>query len=92
MSRDLTKGSVIQNLLAMSVPTMLGMLGQTLYDVVDLFWIGRISGSAVAGVALFSSIFWLVEVLNEVIGVSSIALITQSFGAGDKARTARVIE
>ncbi|MBU0927511.1 MAG: MATE family efflux transporter [Spirochaetes bacterium] len=92
MHRDLTKGSVVGNLLAMSVPTMFGMLGQTLYDVVDMIWIGRISGEAVAGVALFSSIFWLVEVLNEVIGVSSVAMITQSFGAGDEPRTARVVE
>jgi len=92
MPRDLTRGSVVGNLLAMSVPTMFGMLGQTLYDIVDLFWIGRISGNAVAGVALFSSIFWLVEVLNEIIGVSSVALITQSFGAGDKRRTELVIE
>lgn len=92
MTRDLTKGPVLGNLLAMSVPTMFGMLGQTLYDVVDLIWIGRISGAAVAGVALFSSIFWLVEVLNEVIGSSSVALITQSYGAGDRARAARIIE
>ena len=92
MSRDLTKGPIVGNLLAISVPTMFGMLGQTLYDVVDLFWIGRISGSAVAGVALFSSILWLVEVLNEVIGVSSVALITQTYGAGNKARTSLVIE
>lgn len=92
MSRDLTKGSITGNLLAMSVPTMFGMLGQTLYDVVDMIWIGRISGKAVAGVALFSSIFWLVEVLNEVIGVSSVSMITQSFGAGDRLRTQRIIE
>lgn len=92
MQRDLTKGPIVGNLLAMSVPTMFGMLGQTLYDVVDLFWIGRISGSAVAGVALFTSIFWLVEVLNEIIGISSVALITQSYGSGDKARTSLVIE
>ena len=76
----------------MSVPTMFGMLGQTLYDVVDLIWVGRISGKAVAGVSLFSSIFWLVEVLNEIIGTSSVALITQSFGSGDKDRTNRIIE
>lgn len=76
----------------MSVPTVFGMLGQTLYDVIDLMWIGRISTRAVAGVTLFTTIFWLVEVLNEVIGVSSIALITQTFGSGDQARTARVIE
>ena len=92
MVRDLTKGSIAGNLLAMSVPTMFGMLGQTLYDVVDLIWVGRISGQAVAGVSLFSSIFWLVEVLNEVIGTSSVSLITQSYGSGDKARAQRVIE
>jgi putative MATE family efflux protein len=92
MSRDLTKGSVVGNLLAMSVPTMLGMLGQTLYDVIDLIWIGRISAKAVAGVTLFSSIFWLVEVLNEIIGTSSIALITQSAGAGKEERMSRVVE
>lgn len=92
MSRDLTKGSIVGNLLAMSVPTMLGMLGQTLYDVIDLIWVGRISAKAVAGVTLFSGIFWLVEVLNEVIGTSSVALITQSIGTGDQAKTNRVIE
>lgn len=92
MSRDLTKGPIVGNLLAMSIPTMFGMLGQTLYDVVDLIWVGRISGAAVAGVSLFSAIFWLVEVLNEVIGVSSVALITQSFSAGNKARTEVIIE
>lgn len=82
----------MRNLLAMSLPTMLGSLGQTLYDVVDLMWVGRISDKAVAGVTLFSAMFWLVEVLNEVIGVSSVALITQSFGAGQRERTSRVIE
>src|SRR5512133_402203 len=92
MSRDLTKGSITGNLLAMSVPTMLGILGQTLYDVIDLVWIGRISAKAVAGATLFSSIFWLVEVLNEVIGTSSVALITQSVGSGDDERTNRIVE
>jgi hypothetical protein len=92
MSRDLTKGSVVGNLLAMSIPTMFGMIGQTLYDVVDLMWIGRISNKAVAGVTLFSSIFWLVEVLNEVIGTSSIALITQAIGSGDERKASRVVE
>ncbi len=92
MSRDLTKGSIVGNLLAMSVPTMFGMLGQTLYDVIDLMWIGRVSAKAVAGATLFSSVFWLVEVLNEVIGTSSVALITQSAGAGDAARTNRIVE
>lgn len=92
MARDLTKGNLISNLLYMSIPTMTGFALQALYDVVDMMWIGRISASAVAGVAVFSAIFWLVEVLNEIIGASSISLISQNYGAKNYTRTARVIE
>jgi len=92
MARDLTKGNLISNLFYMSIPTMTGFALQALYDIVDMMWIGRISASAVAGVAVFSAIFWLVEVLNEIIGASSISLISQNYGAKKYMKTARVIE
>ncbi|HEY8541835.1 MAG TPA: MATE family efflux transporter, partial [Pseudothermotoga sp.] len=65
---------------------------QTLYDIVDMFWIGKISAKSIAGVAVFSTVFWLVEVLNEVIGMSSTSLISQNYGARNYDRTNRVIE
>jgi putative MATE family efflux protein len=76
----------------MSIPTALGFLGQTIYDVVDMIWIGRISGAAVAGVTIFVTVFWTVEVLNEIIGISSVSLISQSYGAKNHTRTNRIIE
>ncbi len=91
-TRDLTQGSVKKNLLYMSLPTMAGFFAQTLYDVVDMMWIGRLSVEALAGVTIFATIFWLVEVLNEIIGSSSISLISQSYGEGDKEKTSRIIE
>jgi Na+-driven multidrug efflux pump len=60
--RDLTTGSVKKNLLYMSLPTMAGFFAQTLYDVVDMMWIGRLSVDALAGVTIFATIIWLVEV------------------------------
>ena len=57
-----------------------------------MIWVGRIDKSAVAGVTIFSTIFWLIEVLNEVIGTSSISLISQSYGSGDMKRTRVTIE
>ena len=94
MERDLTRGGVPGHLLAMSVPVMLGYLAQTLYDLVDLFWIGRLPGASAAlgGVTIFLQLLWLVEFLNEVIGISSVSLISQSFGAGRLERTRTVIE
>ena len=76
----------------MSIPTALGFLGQTIYDVVDMIWLGRISTKAVAGVTVFATIFWSVEALNEIIGISSVSLIGQSYGAKNTERTNRVIE
>lgn len=92
MKRDLTQGSVTKNLVFMSIPTMLGFMAQTLYDIVDMIWIGQISGKAVAAVTIFATIFWVVEVLNGIIGTSSISLISQSYGANDKEKTKRAIE
>jgi putative MATE family efflux protein len=91
-SRDLTTGGIYKNLFTMAIPTALGFLGQTIYDVVDMIWLGRISSFAVAGVTVFATVFWSVEVLNEIIGMSSVSMISQSYGAKNYNRTDRVIE
>lgn len=92
VARDLTKGSIIRNLMYMSLPTMIGFSSQMVYDIVDIFWIGRISSEAIAGVTIFSTLFWTVEVLNSIIGQSSISLISQSYGRKDLNATNRSIE
>lgn len=92
MERDLTKGSIAGNLIYMAMPTMLGFIAQTFYDIVDMIWIGRISAEAVAGVTIFTALFWMVEVLNEIIGTSSISLISQSYGKKDIEKTKKAIE
>lgn len=91
-TKELTSGSTIENLFKMSIPTMLGFLLQSVYDLIDIMWIGRISAQAVAGVVIFATIFWLVEVLNEIIGTSSVSLISQSYGNGDVEKTKLCIE
>jgi putative MATE family efflux protein len=90
--RDLTNDKIFSNLMFMTIPAILGHLARSVYDIVDMFWIGQISASAVAAVTVLSSILWLVWILSSIIGNSSVALISQSFGKGDKERAARVIE
>lgn len=92
MSKKLTEDSLIKNLLYTSVPTMIGFGAQMLYDIVDLFWIGMISSQAVASVTIFSTLFWVVEAFNEIIGTSSVSLISQNFGRNDIKRTEQAIE
>lgn len=92
MKRDLTQGNVTGNLVAMAIPMMLGFMAQTLYDLVDMAWVGRLSASAVAAITVFATIYYLSFVLNNVVGNSSVSLISQSFGAKDLDRTRRVVE
>ncbi|MDD3656890.1 MAG: MATE family efflux transporter [Atribacterota bacterium] len=91
-SRDLTEGNIIKNLLVVSMPTMFGFFAQTLYDLIDMVWIGRISAQAVAGVAIFVTIFWFADIVNEIIGISSVSLISQNYGAGKLEKTKQIIE
>ena len=92
MKHDLTKGNITGHLVRMSVPTMLGLSAQMVYDLVDIFWIGKISAQAVAGVTIFSTLFGLICTLNSIIGQSSVSVISQSFGKGDTEKTNRAIE
>ncbi len=92
MPKDLTEGNLSRNLLYMALPTMGGFAVQILYDIVDMFWIGKISSRAIAGVAVFSAIFWLISVLNEIIGTGSVSMISQAYGAKDYERVNRTIE
>ena len=89
-SREFT--SISKSLLKLSFPTMIGYSIQSLYDVVDMFWIGKFSSAAIAGVVIFSTIFWLVEILNEIIGASSVSMISQAHGKKDYKLTSKVIE
>lgn len=76
----------------LSMPTMLGYALQSVYDMVDVIWIGRISSEAVAGVTVFSMLFWIGTVLNEVMNTSGISMISQAYGRGDKEQTKLLVE
>ncbi|QAV33876.1 putative efflux protein, MATE family [Fervidobacterium changbaicum] len=92
LEKGTDRKTLTRNLFKLSVPGMIGFAVQSLYDIIDMFWIGKISYKAIAGVVIFSTIFWLVEILNEIIGTSSVSLISQAFGKGDKPLTSRIIE
>ena len=90
--RDLTKGSIMNNLIAMSLPTMLGAMAQTLYSLVDMIWVGRLSAEAVASITIYSSLYFIIYVLNNIIGQGSVPVISQSYGSGNQERTKKAVE
>ena len=71
---------------------MYGMLFTALYDVVDMFWIGMLEKEAVAAITIYLTLFWAMEILNEIVGTSSVSMLSRSWGSGDREKTQSIGE
>lgn len=78
--RDLTSGSITSNILAMAAPIAAGMVFQTLYLLVDLYFVAGIGDAAIAGVGAAGTLMFVVMALTQVLGVGAVALISQAVG------------
>ena len=56
---DMTTGAITPKLFALSWPLVLGNVVQTLYNLADMFWVGRVNAEAVAAVSLMFPTSWM---------------------------------
>lgn len=82
--KDLTQGSIAGHLIAMAVPTAAGMLFQTLYYFVDLYFVAGLGDAAVAGVSAAGNVMFIILALTQVLGVGTVALISHAVGRKDQ--------
>ena len=82
--RDLTQGSVTRTIVSMATPVAAGMIFQTLYLLVDLFFVAAIGDDAVAGVGAGGTLMFMIMALTQILGVSAVALISQAVGRKDQ--------
>lgn len=64
----------------MAMPMMVGMFVQTLYFMVDLYFVGRIGPSAIAGLSLAGNAMFLIFALTQVLNVGTATLISHAVG------------
>jgi putative MATE family efflux protein len=83
--KDLTQGSTTRNIIAMATPIALGMIFQTLYHLVDLYFVAGVGDAAIAGVSAGGNLMFIVFALTQVLGVGTVALISQAVGRKDRA-------
>jgi len=82
--KDLTQGSITRNILEMAGPIAAGMIFQTLYLLVDLYFVASLGDASVAGVGAGGTIMFIVMALTQVLGVGAVALISQAVGRKDR--------
>ena len=81
--KDLTQGSVLRQLLNLSAFMLIGMLVQTLYAIIDMFWAGRLGPEAVAAVTTSSIAMMIAFAATNMLSTGTNALVAQAVGRRD---------
>ena len=83
---DLTTGSLTRHLLQTTSYMLVTMLFQTLYVLVDLYWVGRLGTEAVAAVGISGNLLFLVLAATQMLGVGTTTLVAHAVGRRDRER------
>src|SRR6266545_3218998 len=78
--QDLTTGPITRHLLKTTGFMLVTMLFQTLYFLIDLYWVGRLGTAAVAAVGIAGNLSFIVLALTQMLGVGTTAVISHAVG------------
>src|SRR6202042_1182339 len=83
--KDLTDSSIVKNILQMAIPIAAGMFFQTLYFLIDLYFVAGLGDAAIAGVGAAGNVMFIVFAATQVLGVGTVTLISHAAGRKDQA-------
>src|SRR5579885_154135 len=81
--RDFTTGNLNRAIVLLAIPMVMEMVLESLFAVVDVFWVGRLGADAVATVGLTESLLTLVFAVGLGLSLSTTATVARRIGEKD---------
>ncbi len=81
--QDYTTGSLNLSILLLAIPMVLEMVLESLFAVVDVFWVSRLGANAIATVGLTESVLTLVFAVGLGLGIATTAIVARRIGEKD---------
>jgi Na+-driven multidrug efflux pump len=88
---SLTDGSIIRPILALSLPTLAGNVLQSTFNIIDLYFVGRVGTEAIAAVSVAGTIMMLIITGNVGISIGSTALVSRYSGGRETEKLHRAV-
>jgi Na+-driven multidrug efflux pump len=90
--RDLTQGAIWRHLVGMAMFIAASLIVQTLYMLIDLYFVSRLGKEAVAGVASAGSAMFITMSISQLVSAGSLSLVSHAVGRKDQADAQLVFE
>ena len=88
---DLTTGSIARHLLKTTSFMLVTMVFQTLYFLVDLYWVGPPRKEAIAGVGIAGNLTFIVLAITQMLAVGTTTLISHAAGRKEREQAQQVL-
>lgn len=81
---ELIRGEPEKAILKFAIPIIITMLITSLYNIIDAFWITRISSESIAGLGFVTPLFLILNGISVGLGTGATSAISRFIGAKDK--------
>ena len=77
---DYTSGSIVRAIVLLAIPMILEMLAQSLFGIVDVFFVGRLGAEAVAAVGMIDSLMVIIYTVGMGLAMAATAVVARRIG------------